>query len=61
RDGFVDVRPDPEDRRGRILVLTPAGRKVLKCALPLWRRAARESETRLKDAARTKADLLALS
>jgi DNA-binding MarR family transcriptional regulator len=61
REGFVDVRPDPEDRRGRILVLTPVGRKVLRRALPLWRRAARESETRLKDAARTRADLQALS
>ncbi|MGB0497018.1 MAG: MarR family winged helix-turn-helix transcriptional regulator [Rubricella sp.] len=37
RRGYVVVRPDEEDRRSRRLLLTDAGRDVLKRAVPIWR------------------------
>ena len=36
RRGFVDVVPNPRDRRGRLLCLTDDGRAALKEALPIW-------------------------
>lgn len=36
RDGLVAIAPDPEDGRGRILAITPAGRAKLEEARPLW-------------------------
>lgn len=36
RKGFVDVVPNPRDRRGRLLCLTDDGRAVLQKALPIW-------------------------
>jgi DNA-binding MarR family transcriptional regulator len=36
--GLVHVAPDPVDRRSRLLSLTPAGRKVLASAVPIWQR-----------------------
>lgn len=38
RDGLLEIRIDPADRRGRCLVLTPAGHRLLLAALPIWRR-----------------------
>lgn len=38
RSGLVKTRVDPDDRRGRRLMLTPAGRKTLRAALPIWQR-----------------------
>jgi DNA-binding MarR family transcriptional regulator len=38
RAGFVEVRIDLEDRRIRLLTLTPAGRALLASAVPVWRR-----------------------
>lgn len=37
RRGLVTVTPDPADRRGRRLALTPAGRALLADAVPIWR------------------------
>ena len=37
RRGLVQVAADPADRRRRRLVLTDAGRDVLREALPIWR------------------------
>lgn len=34
--GWVEVVVDEADRRVRRLILTPAGRKVLQSALPVW-------------------------
>jgi DNA-binding MarR family transcriptional regulator len=34
----VKVLVDAEDKRSRRLVLTPAGRKLLMDALPVWKR-----------------------
>lgn len=38
RRGWAASAVDPADRRGRRLILTVKGRKVLKAALPIWRR-----------------------
>jgi DNA-binding MarR family transcriptional regulator len=34
--GWVTVTPDPEDRRARLLSLTPAGQEALAAAVPIW-------------------------
>lgn len=63
RRGLVKVTVDKEDKRGRRLLLTAAGRKVLIKAVPLWQQAHAAAERRLArgrpDALR--ADLRALS
>src|SRR5512139_2954619 len=38
RRGLVAVAVDPDDRRGRLLSLTDAGRQVLHDAVPIWER-----------------------
>lgn len=40
--GLVRVGRDPADRRVRIALLTPAGRRLIQQALPLWKRAHRQ-------------------
>ena len=37
RRGFVEVEIDPEDHRGRLLVLTDRGRETLAAGVPIWR------------------------
>ena len=39
RDGLVEVRIDPQDRRNRLVALTSAGRKKLGESEALWKRA----------------------
>lgn len=39
RDGFVAVRPSPEDGRIRIAELTPDGKALFERAAPLWQQA----------------------
>jgi DNA-binding MarR family transcriptional regulator len=36
RRGLVETAVDPADRRGRLLILTDAGRDVLAAAVPIW-------------------------
>jgi DNA-binding MarR family transcriptional regulator len=36
RDGFVDIRPDPQDKRSRLVTLTPAGEAKLTETMVLW-------------------------
>ena len=36
RRGLVAAMPDAEDRRGRLIALTGAGRALLAAALPVW-------------------------
>src|ERR1700687_4105527 len=38
RRSLIDVAVDPEDRRGRVLTLTRAGRTLLAAAVPVWKR-----------------------
>ncbi len=49
RRGLVKVTVDPDDKRGRLLVLTPAGQTLLAHAMPIWTRTHAEIEARLTD------------
>ena len=42
RRGLVETAVDPDDRRGRRLILTKAGHRALQAALPIWKRTHRE-------------------
>jgi DNA-binding MarR family transcriptional regulator len=63
RRGLVEIRPDPKDRRSRLLGLTPEGRELLARALPIWDETHTAVEALLrKDAPpRLREDLSALS
>ena len=63
RRGLVKVTVDEADKRSRLMSLTPAGKRVLAAALPLWRRAqvAAEDLVAASGADRLRADLRALS
>jgi DNA-binding MarR family transcriptional regulator len=63
RQGRVQLAVDPDDRRGRLLVLTATGRRQLKRALPIWRRAHEQVESFLaaRDAGALRTALHALS
>jgi DNA-binding MarR family transcriptional regulator len=63
RRGLVDVAVDPEDRRNRRMKLTPAGRRLLSSAVPVWRRGHAEIDRMLPDGhpERLRRDLKALS
>ena len=39
RDGLIEIRIDPDDRRSRLVALTTAGRKKLEQSMPLWQKA----------------------
>lgn len=52
RRELVDIVADPEDRRSRLLRLTPGGRDVLGAAFPIW-----EKEHAAVDASLDCADL----
>ena len=47
RRGLVKVAVDPADRRGRLLRLTPNGRKLLAEAAPVWDKTHAEVEAML--------------
>jgi DNA-binding MarR family transcriptional regulator len=49
RRGLVRVEPDPADRRGRRLSLTPEGLEVLARAVPVWTRVHAEIEAALPE------------
>ncbi|MEA1672134.1 MarR family winged helix-turn-helix transcriptional regulator [Nitrospirillum sp. BR 11163] len=63
RDSLLTVAVDAEDRRGRVLALTQAGRDRLAAALPIWHATHAEVEGWLAPAApdRLREDLIALS
>jgi len=45
RQGLLDVKKDPSDGRGRILVLTDKGRSLLARAVPVWQSTHKEIES----------------
>jgi DNA-binding MarR family transcriptional regulator len=49
RRGLIKVAVDPEDRRSRLLSLTPEGTKLLAAALPVWESTHKEVEAQLPD------------
>ena len=61
RRGLVAVAVDPADRRGRLLALTPSGRKLLAAAVPVWNRHHRAVESRLKAPDRLRGELAVLA
>src|SRR3546814_5197399 len=63
RRGLVEVTVDPNNRRGRLLTLTPTGRRLLSSAVPVWRQAHAAIEGLLAgaDPDRLRNDLRALS
>ena len=63
RRGLVKVRVDPADGRGRLMTLSPQGRKLLARAVPVWRRTHMAVEALLPDGdpARFRKNLRAVS
>jgi DNA-binding MarR family transcriptional regulator len=63
RRGLVEVRPDPKDKRSRLMTLTPEGRGLLARAVPIWNEtnASVEGSLRKGAAARLREELRALS
>jgi DNA-binding MarR family transcriptional regulator len=63
RRGLLRVTVDASDRRSRIMTLTPAGRRLLAEAVPIWKRTHAAIDRLLgeSDPDRLRADLRALS
>ena len=61
RRGLVKVMVDSADRRGRLLSLTTAGRKLLAQAFPIWKLHHRKIEKPLKDPNALRAELALLA
>ena len=63
RRGLVRVLVDPEDRRGRRIEITDAGRDALAAAVPVWRRTHDEVDALVasRNLDGLRADLLSLS
>ncbi|HEU5047571.1 MAG TPA: MarR family transcriptional regulator [Rickettsiales bacterium] len=63
RRGLVHIAPDPNDKRSKLLSLTPAGSELLAQAFPVWQRTHAEMENLLPqgEADKLRQDLLALS
>jgi DNA-binding MarR family transcriptional regulator len=45
RDGLVEIKVDQEDRRNRLVIITPKGRKRLAESEPLWEQAQRRFDS----------------
>jgi DNA-binding MarR family transcriptional regulator len=65
RRGLVKVSADPADRRGRLLMLSAKGKRLLARAVPVWERTHAEVESQVPNggaaaAARLRDDLRAL-
>jgi DNA-binding MarR family transcriptional regulator len=63
RRRLVKVTADPDDRRGRLMTLTPKGMKLLSSAVPVWEHTHLEIEALLHDGDtnRLRSELHALS
>ncbi|PRD40994.1 MarR family transcriptional regulator [Phyllobacterium phragmitis] len=63
RRGLIEVRPDENDRRSRLMTLTPSGKALLGAAVPIWKATHAQIERLLGDSdpSRLRADLSALS
>jgi DNA-binding MarR family transcriptional regulator len=62
RRGWVTITRNPDDRRGRLLSLTPDGKAILSAAVPIWEKTHAQVETALGqcNADNLRIDLLAL-
>ena len=61
RRGLVRITRDPDDRRGRLMILTAAGRRSLARAVPIWKKAHAALEALVRDPDRLRNDLRAFS
>lgn len=61
RRGWIEVRVDEKDRRGRLLTLTDAGRAALARAVPIWKREHAAVEAALAEPEALRAGLNALA
>jgi DNA-binding MarR family transcriptional regulator len=63
RRGLLKITVDPADHRGRLMTLTPKGRRLLARAVPVWQstHTAVESLLRKGDPDRLRDNLRALS
>ena len=61
RDGLLEIKVDPADRRSRRLVLTAAGHRLLRAALPIWKREHARVEKLVDDVDALRAGLTALA
>ena len=61
RRGLVKVVRGENDRRSRLMVLTPAGRRLLIKAFPVWKKTQAMAERLVADADQVRSDLVALS
>jgi DNA-binding MarR family transcriptional regulator len=62
RRGWVSISRNPDDKRGRLLSLTEAGKAILSAAVPIWEKTHADVEATLVSggADSLRADLLAL-
>ncbi len=62
RRGWVSIVPNPNDRRARLLSLTPSGKAALAAAVPIWKVTHADFEERLPEGNgdRLRGDLAAL-
>ena len=63
RRGIVEIQPDPNDRRGRWLILTPQGLALITAAYPIWEQTHQTIEAELTQSRpdQLRADLRAIS
>lgn len=61
RRGLIRITADPEDKRSRLLSLTPSGHRLLIRALPEWKETHAMIEELLPNATRLRSDLQMLS
>lgn len=61
RAGLVETQTDPNDRRARLLRLTPRGRALLARAVPIWQQTHAQIEAPLADPDRLREELNRLS
>ncbi|MCR6499001.1 MarR family winged helix-turn-helix transcriptional regulator [Shinella sp. CPCC 101442] len=63
RRGLVRVEADPRDRRGRLLRLTPDGRRLLTDAFPIWKETHEKIDRQLSavDMATLRAGMVAIA
>jgi DNA-binding MarR family transcriptional regulator len=61
RRKLLKVQPSPNDKRTRLLVLTPEGRETLANAVPIWTATHAEVESALDSPARLRSELCLLA
>jgi DNA-binding MarR family transcriptional regulator len=61
RRNLVRITADPADRRGRLMLLTANGRRLLRRAVPIWKKTHAAVDVLLQDGDRLRKDLHALS